>query len=325
MSEFYRWQSHRAPDRFLRHTLTLLKSGVVSRLSGVLLFVTAWSSAFCLLHTLRRYHILPFPIPSLVIDTIAPFTLTSFALSLLLVFRTNASYARWQEARSLWGKIVSIARDITRQVLVLFPPETNSQLCPLVQRWSVAFARTLKAHLRQSGDPAIELASILQPHELEALLAAKHRPLYSLQVLSTALSRSGCHPSLSTVIDRNISLLADTVGCCERILRTPIPLSYTRHTVRSIILWLILLPTSLYPVCGWAVVPICTCIAFLLLGIEDIGVSIEEPFSFLPLEALCDTIEKDTQELLQTHGNDLHHAKGVAAETLITNALARRI
>lgn len=35
----------------------------------------------------------------------------------------------------------------------------------------------------------------------------------------------------------------------------------------------------MWPQCGWASVPICTGIAFLLLGIEDIGVQIEEPFS----------------------------------------------
>jgi hypothetical protein len=34
----------------------------------------------------------------------------------------------------------------------------------------------------------------------------------------------------------------DMQGCCERILRTPIPLSYTRHTSRFMMIWLTLLP-----------------------------------------------------------------------------------
>ena len=37
----------------------------------------------------------------------SPFGLTSFALSLLLVFRTNASYARWLDARKTWGKVTN--------------------------------------------------------------------------------------------------------------------------------------------------------------------------------------------------------------------------
>jgi len=54
--------------------------------------------------------------PSLSIEATAPFSLTSFALSLLLVFRTNTSYARWQEARSIWGGVTNRSRDIFRQV-----------------------------------------------------------------------------------------------------------------------------------------------------------------------------------------------------------------
>ena len=44
-----------------------------------------------------------------------PFTLASPALGLLLVFRTNASYARWVEARVAWGRVVSHCRNVMRQ------------------------------------------------------------------------------------------------------------------------------------------------------------------------------------------------------------------
>ena len=53
------------------------------------------------------------PIPQIAIE---PMQLTSFALSLLLVFRTNASYARWQEARKMFGSITTTGKDIFRQV-----------------------------------------------------------------------------------------------------------------------------------------------------------------------------------------------------------------
>ncbi len=43
-------------------------------------------------------------------------TNTSVALSLLLVFRTNASYGRWDEARKMWGGLLNRSRDIMRQV-----------------------------------------------------------------------------------------------------------------------------------------------------------------------------------------------------------------
>ena len=45
-----------------------------------------------------------------------PQGLTSFALSLLLVFRTNSSYGRFDEARKIWGGILNRARNIANQV-----------------------------------------------------------------------------------------------------------------------------------------------------------------------------------------------------------------
>ena len=43
------------------------------------------------------------------------------------------------------------------------------------------------------------------------------------------------------------------------------------------------MPFTLWKSCGWAMIPATSVIAFLLLGIEEIGVQIEEPFSILPL------------------------------------------
>lgn len=45
-----------------------------------------------------------------------PQGLTSFALSLLLVFRTNSSYGRFDEARKIWGGILNRARNLANQV-----------------------------------------------------------------------------------------------------------------------------------------------------------------------------------------------------------------
>ena len=52
------------------------------------------------------------------------------------------------------------------------------------------------------------------------------------------------------------------------------------------VIWLTLLPISLWPVCGWLTVPTTALIAFCMLGVEKIGVMIEEPFTQLPLGAI---------------------------------------
>jgi predicted membrane chloride channel (bestrophin family) len=41
-------------------------------------------------------------------------------LSLLLVFRTNASYARWWEARTVLGGLINGSRDLIRQAVLWF-------------------------------------------------------------------------------------------------------------------------------------------------------------------------------------------------------------
>lgn len=49
------------------------------------------------------------------------------------------------------------------------------------------------------------------------------------------------------------------------------------------------LPICLYdefPTAHWLILPVSLTIAFFLIGIEELGNLIEEPFSILPLEAM---------------------------------------
>ena len=43
--------------------------------------------------------------------------------------------------------------------------------------------------------------------------------------------------------------------------------------------------------------PICCMITFLLIGIEELGMQIEEPFSILPLEGICTSVETNVSWL----------------------------
>ena len=72
------------------------------------------------------------------------------------------------------------------------------------------------------------MQAVLQPEELALLLASKHKPNYVLQILSE-LVESSCIVSPERFrMDQNITFFMDAQGACERILKTPIPLSYTR-------------------------------------------------------------------------------------------------
>ncbi|GFH16764.1 uncharacterized protein HaLaN_13253 [Haematococcus lacustris] len=68
-----------------------------------------------------------------------------------------------------------------------------------------------------------------------------------------------------------------------------------KHTSRSLVLWLSTLPLALWPVTEWLSVPAMFIIAFVFIGIDEIGVEIEEPFCLLPLLPMCRTIVNDTK------------------------------
>jgi hypothetical protein len=94
-------------------------------------------------HTLHDAGLMPAWLPALPPIPVEPFQLTSFALSLLLVFRTNSSYARWYEGRRAFGRITTMVRDICRQMLALVP-QADRTCRALVARWLIAFCRASK-------------------------------------------------------------------------------------------------------------------------------------------------------------------------------------
>ena len=53
--------------------------------------------------------------------------------------------------------------------------------------------------------------------------------------------------------------------------------SYTRHTSRSLMLWLLTLPFALWPVMGASLVPACFFVAYVLIGIDELGVQVGTP------------------------------------------------
>lgn len=84
----------------------------------------------------------------------------------------------------------------------------------------------------------------------------------------------------------------------QKLLRTPIPLSYTRHTSRACLMWCAYIPLTLYAEMGFIGSAISSAfITFLFLGIDDIGVNVEDPCRLLPLDEICAMIQGDVLSL----------------------------
>ncbi|GIL49210.1 hypothetical protein Vafri_5346 [Volvox africanus] len=98
-------------------------------------------------------------------------------------------------------------------------------------------------------------------------------------------------------MQKQVELYTNCAGGCERIFKTPIPPAYARHTSRFLMLYVMTCPILLWSSTGWLTPLVAVIIAFLLLGVENIGVQVEEPFHVLPLYDICRAIEANVKEM----------------------------
>lgn len=102
-------------------------------------------------------------------------------------------------------------------------------------------------------------------------------------------------------MDEQIVAWVNMAGACERIFKTGIPSAYTRHTSRFLMTYLTIMPLIVWDAVRWLAVPLCFVVAFLLLGTENIGAQIEEPFHVLPLEEICRSMHDNVLEMVNCH------------------------
>ena len=102
------------------------------------------------------HHAAPYPIPFMPDFSLPalPFQIAMPALSLLLVFRTNTAYFRWNEARTLWGGIVNTTRNLQRQSNFYFAKE-DTELREQLTREVALFPKALRSFLRGADDDEI--------------------------------------------------------------------------------------------------------------------------------------------------------------------------
>lgn len=88
-------------------------------------------------------------------------------------------------------------------------------------------------------------------------------------------------------------------GACERVVQTPVPLNYARHTSRFLTFWCLSIPLAQVAEIGISVIPVTALVVWAMYGIQEIGLMIEEPFHrSLSLHVFCNIIHHDIQETL---------------------------
>ena len=228
-------------------------------------------------------------------------TLLGFAISMLLVFRTNTAYDRWWEGRRQWGALVNSSRNLAVKLSAFIPVDDASrkffaQLIP-------TFALELKNHL-QAEETRWQLDE--RPHpEIPNFDRNGHVPnqvVVNLMAQLQVLYRKGLLSGEQLLLlNPEVTTFLDVCGACERIKNTPIPFSYSSFIRRFIFIYIITLPWGFIPSQGYLAIPIVTFISFVLVSLEFVAEEIEEPFGLdpndLPIKKMSENIDKHVGEI----------------------------
>ncbi|WP_326534190.1 bestrophin family protein [Pseudorhodoferax sp.] len=257
-----------------------------------------WALAFSIAVTLLHGRVLQWKIPL----NFVPFSLIGLTLAIFLGFRNGTSYARWWEARVLWGTLLVECRAAMRHALTLVDGPEHA---PVLARRLIALAHALRHQLRRS-DAAADLARLLPPEEAARVAAARFPAAMLLQMAGEWLRDMRLQGRLAAplvpVLEAPLAQLGNALGGCERIASTPIPFTYSVIIHRTIYSYVLLLPFGLVDAIGPMTPVIVAFIAYTFFALEALGSEIEEPFGLaandLALDSLCWTIETAVLESL---------------------------
>ncbi|MTJ32888.1 bestrophin family protein [Aphanizomenon sp. UHCC 0183] len=248
------------------------------------------------------YH-LKIPVSQPILGTVIP----SIVLGLLLVFRTNTAYERFWEGRKCWGAIVNTIRNLARQIWVSIDEKEPEDKDHKIEALNllVAFGIATKLHLRSEPINS-DLEALMPDSKYITLKIINNPPLEIAFWISDYLQQQyhrNCINSYQlTSMQELLNILVDNLGSCERILRTPMPLAYAIHLKQLLLLYCFLLPFQIVQSLDWWTGLISALVSFTLLGIEAIGLEIENPFGYdendLPLDAICTTMKRNIDDLI---------------------------
>jgi putative membrane protein len=235
-------------------------------------------------------------------------------VGIIIGFRNGAAYARWWEARTLWGAIVNRSRTLARQVLTSMSPgraSTPGEQAEVAatQRtlvlYQVAYVHALRQQLR-GLDPVSALAPVLPDEDTEEMAREKNLAI-ALQtrmsaMLVTARRRGWLDEWEWKAIDESLAYLMDAQGGAERIKNTPMPKQFDFFPRLFGQIYCIFLPIGMVVNLGWYTPLGSSLVGFMFLALEKIGRDLEDPFENrihdVAMTAITKTIEINLRQML---------------------------
>lgn len=273
----------------LRHTFDILVIG--QRLAILLLVVAAY------------YVVAGLVIQSFQLQMIhrgsAGSLMNTLLLGMLLSFRNQAAYARWWEARGLWGQLTNDCRNLAAKCAAFVPAEVlaRSSIAAIL----VSFPQALNRHLRGESIRLRDLPGF--GHEDAD---APHVPLDLANRLFATLAgwkRDGhVDQGVLWILDDHARGLLDVCGGCEKIRSTPLSPAYKVLLRAGLVFNVLAAPFLIVPEDGLWTLPVVLLVCFFLFGVELIDSILEEPFGRdrddLDLDRYCRTIREGVEACL---------------------------
>lgn len=257
-----------------------------------------------------------------VIDIALPFSIAGIlgsALAIFIAFRNQSSYARWWEARTIWGGIINNSRIFARQIIAntdnaVAIGKANQLEADLYKKEmidrQIAFVHSLRLHLRRQNSLE-EFKHLLSETEFQEISQKHNRPNMLLHHQGLRIKEAmkkemlGAFDNIS--MEPNLATFSNWQGACERIKNTPLPMNYQYFTKLFLYVFIFVLPVCLIGdfnkmKIGFLVIPVSFILCFVFAVMNKVGEINENPFenkiSDIPMTSMCNTVERDLKEML---------------------------
>jgi len=152
---------------------------------------------------------------------------------------------------------------------VMYEDVIGSDTVSLIARYLMGFSASLHEHLT-GANRSEDLERTLGADVAGQLKSYWNRPLAICNRLGVIVRKvpdvKGFDSRERLAMMSAVNELSGYIGACERIVQTPVPLSYARHTSRFVTLWLLSLPMSLVGLVGYWAILIMGAMSWALFG-----------------------------------------------------------
>ncbi|MBC7948628.1 MAG: hypothetical protein H7Y42_12145 [Chitinophagaceae bacterium] len=232
-------------------------------------------------------------------------SLLGFAISMLLVFRTNTAYDRWWEGRKLWGSLVNNSRNLAIKLNAILSADELEHRA-FFRKIISAYAYALHNHLRKEQTRVELFGDAEHQHVFNSIDKEKHIPNQMAVLMFErihALHRAGTLTGEQLLyLNTELQSFTDICGACERIKNTPIPFSYSVFIKKFIFIYVMTLPFGYVFQLGFYVIPVVAFIFYVLASLELIAEEIEDPFggdeNDVPTDKLAQNIQRHVSEII---------------------------